>query len=271
MKNNKNLKFILTTVLLVAVVVGSSVLYQKLSREYVGSGNLVTDSDAILSQLGRSAQSENDSVLPDLQGADNSADQSAPDISEPSTQSKNEEPIPEENSSPQEEPKENEPDPNPEPEPEQEPEPKPEPPKNLAPDFTVLDENGNEVKLYDFRGKPVVLNFWASWCYYCKKEMPDFNAAFIDNPNVHFLMVNATDGKSETVESAKKFKENGGYDFNIYFDVKGEADRAYNVTSYPITYFISAEGEVIGYSRGTLTRAALDQGIMRILPAKKED
>ena len=42
---------------------------------------------------------------------------------------------------------------------------------DLAPDFTVYDEKGNEVKLSDYRGKPVVLNFWATWCYYCKEEM----------------------------------------------------------------------------------------------------
>ena len=49
--------------------------------------------------------------------------------------------------------------------------------KISAPDFTVTDVDGNNVKLSDFKGKPVVLNFWATWCYYCKLEMPDFNEA----------------------------------------------------------------------------------------------
>ena len=65
-----------------------------------------------------------------------------------------------------------------------------------APDFTVTDENGKEVKLSDFKGKPAVLNFWATWCYYCKEEMPDFNTAYKKYPEVQFLMVNATDGVS---------------------------------------------------------------------------
>lgn len=47
-----------------------------------------------------------------------------------------------------------------------------------APDFTVLGVDGSEVKLSDYRGKPVVLNFWATWCYYCKVEMPDFDKAY---------------------------------------------------------------------------------------------
>ena len=58
--------------------------------------------------------------------------------------------------------------------------------KMKAPDFTVLDYDGNEVKLSDYKGKPVVLNFWATWCFYCKEEMPDFNLAYEKYPDVEF-------------------------------------------------------------------------------------
>lgn len=67
-----------------------------------------------------------------------------------------------------------------------------------APDFTAVDGEGNEVRLSDYQGKPVVLNFWATWCGYCKEEMPDFQTAFEKYPDVQFLMVNATDGVQET-------------------------------------------------------------------------
>lgn len=76
-----------------------------------------------------------------------------------------------------------------------------------APDFTVLDADENSVKLSDYFGKPIVLNFWASWCYYCKEEMPDFNQAYLDNSDIQFMMVNVTDGSQETLSSAKKFIE----------------------------------------------------------------
>ena len=75
--------------------------------------------------------------------------------------------------------------------------------KFAAPDFTVYDGDGNEVHLSDYKGKPVVLNFWATWCYYCKEEMPDFDRAYEKYPDVQFLMVNATDGIQETMASAK--------------------------------------------------------------------
>ena len=62
--------------------------------------------------------------------------------------------------------------------------------KILAPDFTVYDLDGNEVHLSDFIGKPVVLNFWASWCGPCKMEMPDFNEKYLEiGEEVQFLMI----------------------------------------------------------------------------------
>ena len=85
--------------------------------------------------------------------------------------------------------------------------------KIKAPDFTVLDYDGNEVKLSDYKGKPVVLNFWATWCFYCKEEMPDFNTAYEKYPDVEFLMLNATDGYQETIEDARSHITEKGYTF----------------------------------------------------------
>ncbi|MDQ9824562.1 TlpA disulfide reductase family protein, partial [Acinetobacter sp. 163] len=75
-----------------------------------------------------------------------------------------------------------------------------------APDFTVYTVDGEAVKLSDYFGKPIVLNFWASWCGPCKMEMPEFNkmAETLDG-EVQFLMVNMTDGSRETVETASQY------------------------------------------------------------------
>lgn len=130
-----------------------------------------------------------------------------------------------------------------------------------APDFTVLDYEGNEVKLSDFKGKPVVINFWATWCYYCKEEMPDFNEAYKKYPDVEFLMVNATDGYQETVQTAKKYIEDEGFAFNVYFDTKFEAVNAYYVNGFPATFFIDKNGNLVTYANGMLDHESLEKGI----------
>ena len=125
----------------------------------------------------------------------------------------------------------------------------------------MLDANGNTVKLSDFRGKPVVLNFWATWCYYCKTEMPDFNKAYQKYPDVQFLMVNATDGVHETVSSAKKYVANEGFDFDVFFDTEENAVNAYNITGFPSTFFIDANGKLVARAIGMIDLETLETGI----------
>ena len=133
-----------------------------------------------------------------------------------------------------------------------------------APDFTVLDEEGNEVRLSDYKGKPVVLNFWATWCYYCKVEMPDFNTAYQKYPDVQFLMVNATDGVQETMASAKEYIPQEGFGFDVFFDTELNAVNAYYVTGFPSTFFIAANGDLVTYSSGMLDLETLEKGIQMI-------
>ena len=133
---------------------------------------------------------------------------------------------------------------------------------NTAPDFAILDMDGKEVRLSDFFGTPIVLNFWASWCPPCKAELPDFEAACKKyEGKVTFLMVNLTDGQRETVEVAKDFVASQGYTFPVYFDTKYEAAYAYGVSSIPQTYFINADGSLEARATGMITSAQLEQGI----------
>lgn len=142
-----------------------------------------------------------------------------------------------------------------------------EPELTPAPDFTVYDKDGNEVHLSDFAGKPIVLNFWASWCSPCKSEMPDFNQAYLDyGEEVQFLMVNMTDGSRETVESASAFIEEQGYEFPVFYDTGYDAALTYGAYALPTTYFIDAEGYAVAWVQSALSPENLQKGLDMILP-----
>jgi len=134
-----------------------------------------------------------------------------------------------------------------------------------APDFTVYDKAGNEVRLSQYFGKPIVLNFWASWCGPCQSEMPDFNEKYAElGDEVHFVMVNMTDGGRETIETASAFIEKNGYEFPVLFDTKSEAAMTYGAYSLPTSFFINAQGHVVAHAVGAIDGETLLRGIAMI-------
>ena len=137
--------------------------------------------------------------------------------------------------------------------------------REQMPDFTVVDGDGNPVSLSDFFGKPIILNFWASWCGPCKMEMPDFEEAYAElGKDIHFLMVNMTSGR-ETLESAAAFIEEQGYSFPVYYDTDADAAMSYGVYSLPTTLFIDADGYGIAQATGAINAETLRRGIDMIL------
>ena len=138
--------------------------------------------------------------------------------------------------------------------------------ENLAPDFTVTDSDGNAVKLSDFRGKGVVLNFWASWCGPCKIEMPHFQAAYEQyGEDVHFLMVNMSTAFGDSRADAAAVLEEGGYTFPVYYDDLSECAYGYGINAIPVTVFIDADGNLVSAKTGAMNAADLDRRILAIL------
>ena len=132
------------------------------------------------------------------------------------------------------------------------------PPDHTAPDFTMLDMEGNEVTLASFFGKPIVLNFWASWCGPCKSEMPEIQEFYEQyGGDVQFILVSLDD----SLETAKKFIEDEGYTFPVYFDSTFMGSYSYGASSIPLTYFIDAHGQMVAYFRGAMSESILQQGI----------
>ena len=140
-----------------------------------------------------------------------------------------------------------------------------EPESIAAPDFTVVDWDGNTVNFYDYIGKPIVLNFWTHWCYYCELEMPEFNATYERlNGEVIFLMVHA----DPNTEKAKQIVTDAGYTFPVVFDEEDVAAFTYGITSYPTTFFVDAEGNLQAYCSGAMDGDLLQQGIDMIYPGE---
>ena len=135
-----------------------------------------------------------------------------------------------------------------------------------APDITVTAASGQKVTLSSLRGKPVVLNFWASWCPPCQNEMPDYESLYQTyGDDAAFVMVDCVGMRSETVETGKAFLKEKGYTFPAYFDTDQSAATAYGLTSIPRSYYIDKDGVVRFYIEGSMTKQAMTNAMKKIL------
>jgi peroxiredoxin len=132
-----------------------------------------------------------------------------------------------------------------------------------APDFALVDMNGERHKLSDYRGEGVFLNFWATWCKPCEREMP-----YIDNQYKHFkdkgVKVLTIDvGESELV--VNNFIERHNLSFPVMID-KGEVQTAYGINPLPITFLIDKDGKVVRSHTGELNETTVRQYMEEIQP-----
>lgn len=131
-----------------------------------------------------------------------------------------------------------------------------------APDFTLKDQYGNEHTLSDYKGKTVFLNFWATWCGYCKKEMPDIEQLYQDHGknsgNVIILGVAAPGAGDASEEEVRAFLQAGGYTYPTVMDTDGALFATYGASALPTTFMIDADGNAFGYVQGMLTREQMD-------------
>lgn len=127
-----------------------------------------------------------------------------------------------------------------------------------APDFTLVDQYGNEHTLSDYKGKTVFLNFWATWCGPCRSEMPEIQALYEKygkNEGDLVVLGVATPnlGQEGSAEDIADFMENQGYTFPTVMDDTGFISAMYGISAYPTTFMIDENGNVYGYVASALT------------------
>jgi thiol-disulfide isomerase/thioredoxin len=136
---------------------------------------------------------------------------------------------------------------------------------NVSPQFNLERLEGGRVALGALRGRPVVLNFWASWCMPCRTEMPDLiNAWHANRGALEILAVNLTD--QEQRKDVNRFVTEFGVPFPVLLDVRGKVRKLYSLVSLPTTVFVDSSGVVRAIHSGPLTGNALELGLKTIIP-----
>ena len=135
----------------------------------------------------------------------------------------------------------------------------------LAPDFTLNDLDGQEVSLSGLRGKPVLLNFWATWCGPCRIEMPFLQKVYEKwtGKELVLLAVNL----QEDPAKVREFVESAGYSFPVLLAAGNEVPLSYNVRGIPATFFIDVDGVIRDIKIGAfLGMGDIESRLVKIMP-----
>ncbi|AMW98187.1 peroxiredoxin family protein [Rummeliibacillus stabekisii] len=135
-----------------------------------------------------------------------------------------------------------------------------------APDFTLKTLEGKKVKLSDYRGKKVILNFWATWCPPCKEEIPHMEKYYKSlnkKDNVEILAVNLT-SSDKSKEYIKEFAESYDITYPILLDKEGEQQKQYEIVTIPTTFFINESGQIKQKAVGPMDKGMMEN-TMKIL------
>ena len=124
--------------------------------------------------------------------------------------------------------------------------------------FTLKDNKGNDVTLSEYKGKSVVLNFFATWCTYCKMELPSLEEINSTRDDIVIFLVATPDiGNEGSKEYIESFMEENGYSMTVLYDETGEVVSKYNVSGLPTSFFFKPDGSVLGYVPGYVEESSL--------------
>lgn len=134
-------------------------------------------------------------------------------------------------------------------------------------DFTLEDIDGNEISISDYKGKVLMLNFWASWCPPCKAEMPHMEKVYneLKGEDFDMLTVNLTTAEKNGRDGANKFINDMGYTFPVVYDVDGKVADKFRITGIPTTYIINKEGIISSFIKAPLDEKGIKREIEKAM------
>lgn len=135
--------------------------------------------------------------------------------------------------------------------------------QRMAPDFTLQALDGSELKLSDYQGDVVLINFWASWCPPCNAEMPALNTYYEAHKDEGFTIIGVN--VKESTATVSKFVEEKGLSFPIALDENSQIAAGYGATGLPTSFFVGRDGEMLGYWPGILTEEMLEESVTPLL------
>jgi cytochrome c biogenesis protein CcmG/thiol:disulfide interchange protein DsbE len=138
-----------------------------------------------------------------------------------------------------------------------------------APDFSLADLDGRPVRLANYAGRPVLLNFWASWCTPCVEEFPLLDAALTEHADAGLAVVGIV--YRDRSEAARDFAEQLGADWPLVMDPGETVARAYGVYGPPESWLIDSDGRVFGRQIGPYTADELDAELDRLLSGNQDE
>jgi len=134
----------------------------------------------------------------------------------------------------------------------------------VAPDFEFSTFEGERMRLSDFRGLPVFVNFWASWCGPCRAELPIMEVKLREHEADGLVILGVNNG--ERIQTAQRFLNNLDVKLTAYaYDPDANVARRYSIVGMPTSFFIDAQGVITGVYAIALTEAAMEEAIMQAI------